>query len=443
MSLKTGERALGRYTVGTLLGEGGMGQVWRAEHSDLGMTVALKVLLGERDAVSLGRFKREAQLMAKVRHPNVVSVLDYGTLDDGSPCIVMEYVQGESLENRIARGVQPWSVGLEVFRGLLRGLGAIHGEGLVHRDLKPSNVVIAPGNPETPKLIDFGIARPVEEGVVTRFTSTGMIVGTPAYMPPEQFMGGTVDSRSDVYAAALILYEILTGTIPFANEANIMACVFKRANLPIPPPVAPAGLPPIPEALALAVMAALRVDPNQRPDSAKAFFGLLRESVLSNQAPPPAYAPPVQAPAVVQVPREEALQQTMASGVGVVPGAMPPPPSARSGIRSTWLVGARLPPSRLGHPEDRRFLSELAENGRAFVFGGQFWFALQASEGGPEVVQTQAEGMVGALSGRFGALVKARWCPVGEDFQLTAAALSGAAPLPPVLGDLLKQLRSA
>ncbi len=426
MSLQTGERALGRYTVGTLLGEGGMGQVWRGEHADLGMTVALKVLLGERDAVSLGRFKREAQLMAKVRHPNVVSVLDYGMLDDGSPCIVMEFVQGESLEHRIARGVQPWSVGLEVFRGLLRGLGAIHEQGLVHRDLKPSNVVIAPGTPETPKLIDFGIARPVEEGVVTRFTSTGMIVGTPAYMPPEQFMGGTVDSRSDVYAAALILYEILTGTIPFANEANIMACVFKRANLPIPPPVAPAGLPPIPEALSLAVMAALRVDPNQRPDSAKAFFGLLRESVLSNRPPPPAYAPPVQAPTVVQVPREEALQQTMASG-----------------IRSTWLVGARLPPSRLGHPEDRRFLSELAASGRAFVFGGQFWFALQASEGAPEAVQAQAEGMVGALSGRFGALVRARWCPVGEDFQLTAAALSGAAPLPPVLGDLLKQLRSA
>ena len=143
MALSTGDRALGRYTVGDLLGEGGMGQVWRGEHADLGMPVALKVLLGEKDSVALGRFKREAQLMAKVRHPNVVSVLDYGALDDGSPCIVMEFVRGESLEVRIAAGVPRWSDALETFRGILRGLGAIHAEGLVHRDLKPSNVVIA------------------------------------------------------------------------------------------------------------------------------------------------------------------------------------------------------------------------------------------------------------------------------------------------------------
>lgn len=440
MGLKTGDRALGRYAVGALLGEGGMGQVWHGEHADLGMPVALKVLLGEQDVVALGRFKREAQLMAKVRHPNVVSVLDYGALEDGSPCIVMEFVRGESLERRIGRGVPVWSESVETFRGLLRGLGAIHAEGLVHRDLKPSNVVIAPGNPETPKLIDFGIARAVDPGAVTRYTSTGMIVGTPAYMPPEQFMGGTVDARSDVYAAALVLYECLTGTIPFADEANIMACVFKRANMPIPPPVAPAGLPPIPDALSRAVLAALQADPAQRPDSARAFFAMLREAVVSNR-PPPMVAP-VLARTVAAAPTDIAMQHTMASGASPIQG-MVPPAGPRSGVRSAWLVGARLPPSRLGHADDRRFLAELAESGRAFVFGGQFWFAVQAVEGGADDARSHAEAMVGALVGRFGGLVKAHWCPVESDFQLTASALSGATPLPPKLGDMLKQLRSA
>jgi hypothetical protein len=199
------------------------------------------------------------------------------------------------------------------------------------------------------------------------------------------------------------------------------------------------------------VLAALHADPGQRPDSARSFFALLRDAVVDKRVPAQTGSMPAQV--LASVPRDVALQQTMASGVAVAPGAMAaaaaatgmmqavPAPGPSSGVRSAWLVGARIPPSRLGHQEDRRFLSELAQRGRAFVFGGQFWFALQATEGGEEA-RTQAEAMMAALSGRFGALVKARWCPVGEDFQLTAMALSGATPLPPVLSDLLQQLRA-
>ena len=275
MTLEAGELVLGRYRVESLLGRGGMGEVYRARHERLGMAVAVKILTEVNDDM-VKRFEREATLMARVRHPNVVAIADFGQTAAGLPCIVMEFIKGEDLGARVKRrGALPWQEALFVIRGILSGLDALHSAQVLHRDLKPDNVVIAPGEPEVVKLIDFGIAKPTGGGSGTRLTSTGSVVGTPAYMAPEQLLGYDLDVRSDLYTAGMILFELLTGTLP--GEGHDMAGVLRRLKTDPVPPVAPADLPALPPLLCDIVVATLQGSPDRRPASSRELLARLAE----------------------------------------------------------------------------------------------------------------------------------------------------------------------
>ncbi|HEY4188231.1 MAG TPA: serine/threonine-protein kinase [Polyangia bacterium] len=217
----------GNYRAVSLLGEGGMGAVYLAEHPQIGRRVAVKVLRPEmiRDPQLLVRFLNEARAANAIRHPNIIEVLDSGTTPEGVPYLVMELLEGEVLSARIRRvGKVPLREALEFAYQTASALAAAHAKGIVHRDLKPDNLFViadpADANRELIKVLDFGIAKlqtlPTGGGMQTR---TGMLMGTPVYMSPEQCLGTkSVDHRSDIYALGIIMFEMLAGRPPFLSE---------------------------------------------------------------------------------------------------------------------------------------------------------------------------------------------------------------------------------
>jgi len=223
--LEPGTVIRGKYRVVRLLGRGGMGKVYLAEHILLGQQRALKFISGElgQDAHFLRRFRHEAQAAIKLRHPNIVEVVDLDQAEDGSPYIAMEYVEGPDLRRALATGAFSVERALTVVRGIAQGLGAAHAKGIVHRDVKPENILLAGGNgtPETPKLLDFGIAA-IQEGA-TAVSRTRGIMLSPPYASPEQWRGtpsDQLDGRADLYALGGVLYEMLTGQTPFHAHSS-------------------------------------------------------------------------------------------------------------------------------------------------------------------------------------------------------------------------------
>jgi len=214
----------GRYRLEEKLGEGGMGQIWRAEHLILKAPVAVKLV--DREAIpddeTLGRFIREAQAASAIRSPHVVQILDYGT-DDKVPFMVMELLDGETLAQRLKREVRlnPQETAV-IITHIARAVGRAHEEGIVHRDLKPENVFLVKNDDEeVAKVLDFGVAKmeSASLGMVGTRTRTGSILGTPFYMSPEQAQGNkTVDFRSDLWSLAVIAFECLTGKRPFYSD---------------------------------------------------------------------------------------------------------------------------------------------------------------------------------------------------------------------------------
>jgi serine/threonine-protein kinase len=213
----------GRYRVDAILGKGGMGRVYKAEHTSLGRAVAIKVLHarlgGSKEAAQ--RFQREAMASGRLDHPNIVAVSDFGTLEDGSLFLVMEALEGEPLGMRLEREKRiPWQEALVIIRGVLAGLRHAHDKGVVHRDVKPDNIFLANKDGETiVKILDFGIAK-LYAGNADDPASTraGLTVGTPAYLSPEQAVGGAITPASDLYSTSIVLYEMLTGRPPFLDE---------------------------------------------------------------------------------------------------------------------------------------------------------------------------------------------------------------------------------
>jgi serine/threonine-protein kinase len=224
----------GRYRVGALIGVGGMGSVYEATREDLGnMSVAIKVL-HPRSATDadLARFRREAHTVAAIDHPNIVRIIDFETPPDEPAFLVMERLSGTSLGDTI-KNEGPLSPERTVFIAgqLLGALGAAHAVNVVHRDLKPDNVYLTTvaGVADIVKLLDFGIAKSLAPDVDVRLTQTGAVLGTPAYMAPEQARGAAVDQRSDLYAVGSLMYEALTGRPPFRAE-NYNALLFEIQN---------------------------------------------------------------------------------------------------------------------------------------------------------------------------------------------------------------------
>ncbi|MFJ6617513.1 protein kinase [Kitasatospora sp. NPDC091335] len=266
----------GRYVLQRLLGEGGMASVHLAHDRVLDRQVALKSMHSElgRDDSFKERFRREAQAVARLEHPNIVTVYDSGedVAPDGSstPYIVMQLIDGKGLREAINEaigqyGAMPAEEALRVIVGVLNALEASHDMGLVHRDIKPGNVMFdRKGNV---KVMDFGIARALESGV-TSMTQTGMVVGTPQYLSPEQALGKPVDARSDLYSVGVMLFEMVTGQLVFDGD-SAFSIAYKHVQ---EEPPAPSGLNrSITPAVDAFVAQALRKDPAHRFQSAAAM----------------------------------------------------------------------------------------------------------------------------------------------------------------------------
>jgi serine/threonine-protein kinase len=264
----------GRYRIDRLLGEGGMGAVYEAEHTHMRKRLAVKVLHAEMSRLPevVARFEREAMAAAHIDHPNVASATDFGKLDDGSFFLVLEYVEGHSLREAIAVGRIELGRALHIAFQIAAALQRAHALGIVHRDLKPENVMLVErdADPDFVKVLDFGIAKvPVGElasappaasqasGAPQVLTQMGMVYGTPEYMAPEQALGQAVDPRADLYGLGVMLYEMLAGSRPFDAESKVsLLGMHVTARVPPFSERAPEALvPPEVEAIVMRLMA--------------------------------------------------------------------------------------------------------------------------------------------------------------------------------------------
>ncbi|HEX6182527.1 MAG TPA: serine/threonine-protein kinase [Pyrinomonadaceae bacterium] len=270
----------GRFRVECEIGRGGMGTVYRASHLGLERPVAIKILKQEFAAYPevADRFMREARTMARLKHPRAAIIFDAGHLADGRPFIVMEYVEGSTLAETLAReGTFAPERAVRVAAEICDVLSEAHALGIVHRDLKPSNIII---NERGVCVLDFGIAKVLQDSTdVTRThptTETGLVIGTPRYMSPEQCLGHRVGPATDLYSVGVLLYEMLAGRPPFVDQLSSVVLV-KQATAQ--PPALLSLRPDVPRALALAVHTLLAKNPAHRPATAAETRGMLEHSV--------------------------------------------------------------------------------------------------------------------------------------------------------------------
>ena len=272
---------IGQYRVLEFLGEGGMGTVFEVEHIALVRRYALKVLrtkVIERDAGASQKFLREARTAARVRHPNIVDVVDFGHLGDGRPYFVMELLEGQSLADLVANGALPPGDVVMIARQLANALAAAHDRGVVHADVTPSNVlVVDAGSDQTHgdlhvKLVDFGLAELAGEGL--RDETPEFVLGTPAYISPEQLRGLAPTDRSDQYGLGAVLFELLTGRPPYHHDDLRTLCMM-HLTAPIPLAESPHG--PLPPKLVDIVTTCLQKTPQARFPGMRALLTALDE----------------------------------------------------------------------------------------------------------------------------------------------------------------------
>jgi serine/threonine-protein kinase len=252
-----------------------MGAVYRARDVRLDRLVALKIVRAELlgDPEARRRFRREAQIVARLQHPAIVSVFDFGTFADGGAYLVMELVRGEDLRRVLQReGRLEPERALPILTTVCAAIEAAHREGVLHRDLKPENILL-PGGEGEAKVLDFGVAKVIDDRQVpaaeaaTIVTAAGMIVGTPAYMAPEQLRAGAVDARTDVFSLGVIAFEMLTGELPFGRSSLAEVVLAHARGVP---PMAGVAAP-----LDRAIRSALHAEPDRRPASPQAFAHLI------------------------------------------------------------------------------------------------------------------------------------------------------------------------
>ena len=274
----------GKYHLGRVLGEGGMGAVYEAEHRELGAKVAVKLLseASVNNPNSLARFRREAKVMGQIQHENVISVMDAGNDESGIPFLVMELLEGESLAGTLRRerllspGLSAW-----ITSEVLAGLGAAHAKNIIHRDLKPGNVFIATQSDGSRrvKILDFGISKLGDLSATLNVTAAGALVGTPNFMSPEQIRAREeLDGRVDIYAAGIMLYRMVTGRLPYvgSNAEELYRNIF----IAQPPPPTQVR-PELSAELEAVIFKAMHPDRDQRFQTPYEFRDALQHAVPS------------------------------------------------------------------------------------------------------------------------------------------------------------------
>jgi len=319
-----------RYQILREIGRGGMGIVYEAEHTGLGKRIAIKVMLDKyaNDDEAVARFKREALAASRIGNPHIIDVSHIGAAPDGRPFVVMELLDGEPLSNilKVTGPMQSWRA-IHIMRQVLRAVGAAHAKGIIHRDLKPDNIFIVNRDDEHDfvKLLDFGISKIVdtaEQMAATRLTTTGMVMGTPLYMAPEQATGAPAERGVDIYACGVILFEMLSGRPPF-DETNYNLLIAKL--LTASPPLLSDLRKGLPASLVAAVHRALEKDPDHRFPTADVFA----QALPSDRA--------------VSEPNLEIMDTLPPGSPGASQHAAPPQtvPPARRGV-PRWLIGGVL-----------------------------------------------------------------------------------------------------
>ena len=368
----------GRYHITKKLGEGGMGAVYLATHNLLEKQVALKVLHGEfaRKQDLVERFMQEAKAASRIRHENVIDISDFGTTPEGLVFFAMELLKGHDLHEEVARArlagqLLPWSRSKKIFLQICSALAAAHAQGIIHRDLKPENVYLVEflGEPDFVKLLDFGIAKltEVDEGG-RKLTKTGMLFGTPEYMSPEQARGEQVDHRVDVYAMGCILFQLVTGRVPFEAD-NFMGVLSLHLTEP-PPQIPPEVFDRIgaPREIAAVIDRALLKDRNQRWGTIEELAHAVRR-VCGDPLPTQSSAMPKQ--------NVEHIK-----GSGVTAGVQAPAATTQSRQKTQWTGNLQVPQED-DKPKQKSKLPLIL--GALIVLGGggaAAYFATKGSGGG-------------------------------------------------------------
>lgn len=279
----------GRYQLEKRLGQGGMGIVYKAHHIFLKTAHAIKVILPEmvgNDPTLATRFRQEAMAAAAIRHPNIISVTDYGVIKGMTPFLVMEFVQGRSLHDVLeAEGKLSPARALEFMMAIGAGVSAAHQHGIVHRDLKPLNIMLQDNKPlaEAIKILDFGLAKIKSGELLGSFVLAQTIgmMGSPHYMAPEQWSDGELDQRSDIYSLGILLFQMLAGDVPFKGVS--MPTIMKKHLMDAPPHFSELNMA-VPPAVERVVHHALEKDPNKRPATTEEFILELRQAIITSGA---------------------------------------------------------------------------------------------------------------------------------------------------------------
>ncbi len=351
----------GAYRVLRQLDSGGMGMVYEAEHVRLHRALAVKIMAGHlsQDANALARFQREAEIVSQLEHPHIVQVVDFDTTPQGQPFLVMELLRGRSLESRLEQGMLPISEAILIATQAASGLSAAHRSDIVHRDLKPANIFLLDSDRVFVKLLDFGISK--RAGHSRGLTGEFDILGTPDYMAPVQALGKTalVDHRGDQFALAVITYEMLTGTLPFAASEVMEVLQRVIRDTPTPPSVL---RPEIPASIDAALLRALSKHPEQRFPSIADFADALSADALNEvsrtewQVPRRSSPPPLGSHPPQGTSSSDAVPSHGAPSAPPAISSPPAPSAARGeaerGLALTGLRGAL--PARPTPPRDQR-----------------------------------------------------------------------------------------
>ncbi len=379
-----GRTLANRYQIEVRLGEGAMGSVYRARHIKVGRPFAVKILHAKllSDAKVALRFEREAELAGKLRHPNVIGVVDVGETEEGLRYMVMDFAEGKDLAGLLVEAPMPAARVMNLTRQLLEGLFHAHEQGLIHRDFKPENVIIerdAHGH-EVPRIVDFGIAILREGGESSdsegRLTTNGLVLGTPHYMAPEQAVADPIDHRIDLFALGIVIYEMLCGKLPFDGTGAEIA----RANLLLDPPMIEQRVPylevdPLLEAFARRLMAKRR---ESRPPTARAAREIL-DLIERDRAA---------AAAALGVPTEITRNRKPAITLDSMPRAPEPPPMVAAPMIVQAPTPAPLPvrenlETSITEPlDDGKSRKRLVLGLAAVVVGGVLAFIIITKAGG-------------------------------------------------------------